>query len=508
MRAIKLLIIICIPAVLQISCKKFLDVSPRNQVLQEKLFDNNEGIRIAVNGVYRLLSTTDLYGKNLTWGFESAIGYNYRTNFLPGDLRDAAQFNWKSATTQNITEQIWKKAYNVLANVNNIIQEVEKKDSLFFAEKSNEKNMILGEMYGLRAMVHFELLRIFSPAPVTGYAGETIPYVSSYPNYLPTRLNMPGIFSKIIEDMQLAQTLLAPIDTIYITVPGSKTPIIRSTTGRIRSASSGYALPQGDFFNYRAERMNFFAATALLARIYLYKGDYENAGTSAKLVYDYQKKNWFRWTNSFFQGQITDVDYIYTKRFDELLLSFSNANNYDNYEKAINAGGEGSIYFKMNDRYITKLFENDLDDYRMVGWYNRYADQRYLTWARPRGTSFNAQTVLKDQGPLLPVMRFSEMYHILIECLNRQGRTSEAVDMLNDLRLRRGAKRKILNSVSSSELMTILVKDIVRETLTEGQAFFMFKRLNRNIFNGETDRIMQAADWYAPLPQSEIAYQL
>jgi hypothetical protein len=507
MRA-KLLLFICIPALFCGSCKKFLDASPDNQILQEDLLNKNEGVRMAVNGVYRLMSGTDLYGKNLSWGFASAISNNYEVNYLPWALNDAANYKWTTSTSQQVTEAIWKKTFNVLANINNLIQEVEKKDSLFFVERSNEKNMILGEMYGLRGMLHFEMLRIFSPAPVTGYSGETIPYVSAYPTYQPTRLNMTDIFTRIIDDMEKARILLAPVDTSFILVPGGTQPIIRYNTGRIRSSGSWYAIPQGDFFNFRGQRMNYFAATALLARIYLYKGDFENARNSAQIIYNYQKRNWFQWTNAIYQGQITDVDYIHTKRPDELLLCFSDANSYNNYEQDINAGGSGSMYYAMNDSYISKLFEGDNDDYRLVGWYNRYNDMRYLTWARPRGTSYDAGQVLQNQGPLLPVLRFTEMYHILVECLNRQGRTAEAVTILNDLRLRRGAKVKIPSVISANELMDILVKDIVRETLTEGQAFFTFKRLNRNIFNGETDRIMKPADWYAPLPQSETAYQL
>lgn len=507
MRNIKLWIIICSAMLLNVSCKKFLDVKADNQILQEKLFGDGEGVRAAVNGVYRLLSTPDLYGKNLTWGFMSGLGYNYEVNYLPYNMQDAARFNWESSTAQSLTEEVWKKAYNVLANCNNIIQEVEKKDSSFFAWKSNEKNMILGEMYGIRAMVHFDLLRIFSPAPVTGYTGQTIPYVSTYPEYQPARLDMPTIFTKIIADMEKARSLLAPVDTLFIVVPGINRPLIRYNTGRIRSDGSYFIIPQGDFFNYRAERMNVMAATALLARIYMYKGDYTNAYNYAKAIYDFQKRNWFQWTQSSFQGQINDVDYIYTKRPDELVLTFSNARNYDNYDK-IFEGTAGAQFFRMNSNSMSKLFGSDLDDYRLVGWYNRYGDQRYLTWIRPRGTSYYASLVTKDQGSLLPVVRFSEMYHILIECNIRQGKITDAVNMLNDLRLNRGAKQKISTSITANELMEVLIKDVVRETLTEGQTFFLFKRLNRNIFNGDADVVMNPSDWYAPLPQSEIAYQL
>lgn len=152
------------------------------------------------------------------------------------------------------------------------------------------------------------------------------------------------------------------------------------------------------------------------------------------------------------------------------------------------------------------LFAGDLDDFRFSGWYNRYGLKRYLTWQRPAGTSYTAQNVAQNQGPLIPIIRFSEMYHILIECYIRKGNLEEAVTMLNALRLSRGAKTKITNDIEAVELMDRLVNDIIRETLTEGQTFFMYKRLNRNIFNGETDIEMKPEDWIVPIPYSETNF--
>ncbi|NML22284.1 RagB/SusD family nutrient uptake outer membrane protein [Pseudoflavitalea sp. G-6-1-2] len=491
-----------LPVLLSMSCKKFLDVNSSNQVLEETMFKDGAGLRVAVNGVYKLLSSTDLYGRNLTYGVVSAMAYNYDINNVPYDSREAARFNWDVSSAQDNMEQIWQSAYRTLANCNNVIQAAVSKDTSFFAESANEKNMILGEMYGIRAMIHFDLLRIFCPAPVTGYAGPAIPYVTKYPDPQPVRVNMADAFSKIIEDLNQSRNLLGKIDTVYLR------RVMTNNVGRIKTPNSWVNLTQGDFFNFRAERMNYFAATGLLARVYMYKGEYEPAFQYAKIVYDIHKRNWFTWTNSIYQGQITDVDYIYTKRPEELILSFSNGQSYNTFDAQINSSGMANLNFRIPPAYMNKLFEGDMDDYRIVGWYNRYGDQRYITWMRPKGNSYNATNTAAWQGPLLPVMRFSEMYHILIECYARQGKVSDAVALFNTLRLNRGAKVKISESIGTEDLMNKLVNDIIRENLTEGQTFFMFKRLNRNIFNGDSEIIMSPQDWYAPLPLSETAYLL
>ena len=495
------MILLCLVSLSTVSCKKFLDVNSSNQVMQETMFKDAEGIRIAVNGVYRLLSTNELYGKNLTWGLATAMAQTYDERFIYNELGALSRFDWKSSSALLGMDEVWSRAYNVMANCNNIIQ-VEKKDTSFFPESANEKNMILGEMYGIRALVHFDLLRLFAPAPITGYAGAAIPYVTTYPEFQPARLDMNTVFTKIIEDMSRAQSMLTSVDTILLRSG------MRNSVGRIRQPGAFLNLPQGDFFNYRAERMNYFAATALLARIYMYKQDYVNAFKHAKIVYDAQKRNWFTWTQSMNQGEITDVDFIFTKRPDELVLTFSNAKVYETIEKMFAQAGQGTQMLRLPDRYIDKLFEGDFDDFRKVGWYDRYNDKRYITWFRPKGNSYYADLTTKQQGPLLPVVRFTEMYHILIECHIRNGNIDDAVTIFNDLRTRRGAKLKIPNTISPNDLMEKLVKDITRETLTEGQTFFLYKRLKRNIFKGETDRVMNDNDWTAPLPLSETAYLL
>lgn len=482
------------------SCNDFLDVSSSEKVLQKDLFKNSQGIRLAVNGVYRNLSSVDLYGENLSWGFISALGHNYEINqeALPHDLLYAANFEWNIRSVETICNTIWSKSYNIIANCNNIIQEVETKDSIFFEAKEMEKNIIMGEMYGIRAMLHFDLLRLFSSAPIIDKQKKSIPYVRSYPDLRPTVLTTDEVLKNIIDDMEKSQKLLAPIDTIKLQ------NIMKSPSGRYKQQNSYINIKEGDFFNYRAQRMNFFASTGLLARIYLYSNDYDNAYKNAKLIYEYHKKNWFKWTSSSNQGGINNLDYIYIKRPEELLLTFSNNRNYDNYEKYTLSSGSGINRFRMNNMDI--LFKDDLDDFRYTGWYNRYGLKRYLTWMRPTGNSLNAQNITRNQGPLIPIIRFSEMFHILIECNIVNNNKGEAIELFNDLRINRGAKSKIPMDISVQELMNKLVNDIIRETLTEGQTFFMYKRLNKNIFNGETDFVMKPEYWTAPIPYSEKAY--
>ena len=106
------------------------------------------------------------------------------------------------------------------------------------------------------------------------------------------------------------------------------------------------------------------------------------------------------------------------------------------------------------------------------------------------------------------MISFPEMYHIMAECLMNQGNVNGAVGLLNTLRENRGVKSWIATTIVPDSLKEILMKDIVRETLTSGQTFFLFKRWGRNIYNGMSDIVMDANKWTIPLPQSEVSYQL
>lgn len=54
-------------------CNEYLDVNPAGKVTQTKLFEDIQGYRDAMYGVYANLATINLYGKNLTYGFADQL---------------------------------------------------------------------------------------------------------------------------------------------------------------------------------------------------------------------------------------------------------------------------------------------------------------------------------------------------------------------------------------------------------------------------------------------------
>lgn len=100
-------------------------MQPENEIAKEDLFATYDGYRTALNGIYRNLSDASLYGNNLSFGFISLLGQNYEVPayILPYDVSgNIMNYEYDNADLKSITQAIWEKAFNTVANCNVLIQ--------------------------------------------------------------------------------------------------------------------------------------------------------------------------------------------------------------------------------------------------------------------------------------------------------------------------------------------------------------------------------------------------
>src|SRR5690606_9845985 len=197
------------------SCNKWLDVKPSDQISDEDMFSDALNVRNALNGIYQQISGPTLYGRNFTWGLNSALGQDYDGTDIAAEYQYLARlFDQGHSSAIAVQHSIWATSYNAIANCNKLIKEIEDLDPEMFPMGEVEKSLIKGEALAVRALLHFELLRLYAPSPKTEPNGTYIPYVETYPvDYTPASPT-----SKVIEfitrDLDLAQELIAPNDTI------------------------------------------------------------------------------------------------------------------------------------------------------------------------------------------------------------------------------------------------------------------------------------------------------
>ena len=198
---------------LTVSCN-WLAITPENTIDEDDLFTTGYGCRNALNGIYLEIGSSDLYGENLSWGFLSAVGQEYLTdNSYVGSYsmqlsKDAANFVYNSATTQTVIQSIWERQYSIIANLNKIIEHIDKVDKNEFAYGEDERNLIKAEAYALRAMLHFDLLRLFAPAPSTNPSGTYIPYREKFGPEMGENISVTSFIEKCLKDISVAEPLL------------------------------------------------------------------------------------------------------------------------------------------------------------------------------------------------------------------------------------------------------------------------------------------------------------
>ena len=98
----------------------------------------------------------------------------------------------------------------------------------------------------------------------------------------------------------------------------------------------------------------------------------------------------------------------------------------------------------------------------------------------------------------------SEVYYTMCECLAETD-LAQAKSILGTVRLARGVNQPLADELGKDEFLEILYIEMTREFMSEGQTFFLYKRLNRPIYNGAKPLDMTGR-YVLPIPHSEDAY--
>lgn len=492
MKRYKLISWIFLPFIM-CACNGWLDVKPEDEIDEKDLFETGTGYRHALNGVYFALGDIDLYGKRLSWGIVDAMGqcYTYITggNGSQEMSYGASKYDWDHPYIEPCIENMWKKTYNAVANCNNIIQNITNENPGKFDYKEKEKCMIWGEALALRAYLQFDMLRLFAPAPVTKPGSKTfIPYVSEYPVYVSKALTVDSCLNHVIRDLRDAKDLLWKADSALDCAP-------------LNFWEAGLEQPDMDYFytTKRGSRLNYYAASAVLARVYLYAQQPENAYKEAKALIDFaEKKRVFRIGYYMeYNGDFKSyTDILWGLEAVDLLKFETSVNTVDNSADPHYIGVAGAkINFFGEDIEVKKVDNKEVEscnDLRFVNWVSHlndyYGTYKFTKYAQRFATTNGAEI----GNTLVPMIRISEMYYIAAEAIYETD-LDAAKEYLLTVKEGRGLSSsdqsiKNVNAANKSNFLNILQNDARREWLGEGQIFYIYKRLNLNIPSVDPDK--------------------
>lgn len=464
------------------SCSDWLSLEPKDTTTETDLFETGDGYRIALNGIYQQMADLDLYGQELSWGFVEVAAQTYSTyGFGQATVYDkTAKYNYTDESVKEVVEAIWSKAYNNIANCNNIIQRVETESLGKFAEGEAERKLIEGEALALRAYLHLDMLRLFAPSMMKDDGRLYIPYVTTYPCMLQPYSTNRDVLDKALADLRKAKMLLEPFDTADL----SK----MLTLNRMEN----YRSPSDLFFAFRGYRMNYYAICALLARVYNYAGMHQEAFDEAGIVQEAtaESEKCFTFTTP------AGVSNGNIKLYHDIIFCLSDQNLWINYEPY--HVSNNPLALKQNSEL--ELFDESDTRKQLVA----KIDYNLLSIRNVKASGESA-AFSKD---MVPMIRLGEMYYIRAEYYYSKyelykggGDVEKAKAELQKAKEELEKLRGGYNCPSdklSDDIKQEVIKEAHREYLGEGQLFYFYKKFNIHPVRSMTDE-----QFVLPRPDNE-----
>lgn len=464
-------------AVILASCESWLDVQPRTKVKSSELLKTEDGFKDALIGCYTLMKQENLYGRELTYGFVDAVTGVYYSTYNNPVYNDVQQLKYMtSINVRSQIDNIWKKMYNMIANVNNILDNIDAQRGVF---TGNNYNIIKGEALGLRAYAHFDLLRLF--ASIRDLDQQAIPYVKALQIEVPHVYTGREVIELLNQDIADALACLE--------------------SDPIRSGDTEANIDD-PFMGYRQMRINYYAVKALQARVALWAGDTQTAASAAKEVLDIADCI-FPWVSTASISATNDKDRDYTFSTEHIFSL-----NINNLETLANTWflAEGSNMQLFQQNYNMQVrFEigrgNNVGatDYRVM-YITKQQDsgsKNYFYYKYYQPSGYNSAYARR-----LPMIRRSEMAYIMAECL-AETNPDEALRYLNEVRRHRGI---IADITDVNAIRDELIKEYVKEFAAEGQLFYMSKRIGLTKFPYGYQAVSEDNCYILPKPDNEIEF--
>ena len=233
------------------SCEGFLNITPDGQAKRDELLSTQQGIEDAMYGVYSQLRTQSLYGQELHFSTLEILSHTLWCNGSD-DIKAMGKYDWTHSSVKDVFESVWTAMYKNISNVNSVLNAKLVKDATVYPY-----TVYRGEALGLRAFMHFDLVRLFAQQYTQNPKADGIPYATEFSLNTPEFESLEKNYEHILADLHEAELLLADEDK--------------------HENEGNYMLDRQIHFNLRAVQ-------ATLARVYLTMGDLDNAAYYALAV--------------------------------------------------------------------------------------------------------------------------------------------------------------------------------------------------------------------------------
>ena len=450
------------------SCEGFLDITPDGQVKRDEMLATNEGVEDALYGVYAKLRNTTLYGQEM---YFSSLEIMSQTLYCYGNTGVTAlgQYDYNNTTVKNVFAMIWNDMYNNISNVNSVLNA-----PLVDGANAYPANIYKGEALALRAMMHFDLMRLFAEQITVNPNAKGIPYATEFSLKTPDFETLAENYNHVLADLQEAERLLAD-------------------EGEYENTTS--------FMADRQIHLNLHAVRALMARVFLTKGDKEKALEYAEKVIAQSGRQLKTKTEV-----VNDVAGVLSKK--ECLFGVY----FSGFYTQVSAKLQQTISYSSLDLRgdFMEMYEKGVSglDFRTTAYFTSVdmggtAKYRLSKFTDIYDLQNNASARPADLIQGINMIRLPEMYYIAAECLLDKD-YPKALDYFNEVVTNRG-----LDALSGEgeETLTqeVINTERYKEMIGEGQTFFNMKRQNLSIPSYDNSVTYRPEDgiYVVPIPDSE-----
>lgn len=403
---------------LMASCDDYLDIKPKGMVIPEKCEDYEKLLNYA-----QLMKASDSYPNFMTDDVFLPYDDDLTGGYVSLELPDQRLYTFDSEVFgDGESDGLWEYSYNRIYTYNVIIQEV------MGSTQATEDH---------KKQVRAEALM--------GRAFEYLTLVNAYgKHYDPaTAATDPGVPLMLDEDINKTNLQRASVQAVYDQIKKDLD-------------EAAFDLPERPVLNaFRASKP---VGYGMLARMYLYMGNYEKALENAKISLEHNSA-----LQSILPYEVVDVN----KWIGRINVP-DRANNPENIYIRLapyTFGLSSSVY---GSEDLIKLYDKE-KDMRYLLYFTRYidgVDSDYDFWAPFLYTNM--------------AMATPEIYLIAAECEARIGKIENAMKYINTLRDNRIKDNVALTASTKQEALKLVLEERRRELTFVGCTRLIdLKRLNR-----------------------------
>lgn len=442
----------------------WLDVAPSDGTDADAALTSSSDLDAARTGMYKALkgnsSLVDYYGMQFFVYGDVHAGDDYQYNNIGGSNRASFYYDMNYQTASEFTSSTssstvtWKSPYIVIGRANRIIAAAEGGALSDAAEAKATIDQYAAEAKVLRALAHFDLVRIYGK-PYTEDQGASlgVPLVTEVleSNAKPARSTVAEVYTQVVKDLTEAissNALATETEPGYVSVWGAK---------------------------------------AILSRVYLNMGDYANALSVAEdIIMNSGAALWTRdqYFKAWDAGTPNESEFLFR-------LNVSGSTDNNDLNGIGNLQGRDGYKEMVATKKFVDMLSADANDVRNDMFLPATADKEVAAF----GTNKVYLNKLRGQGgnlrnvTIIPIIRLSEVYLTAAECAFRTNDKAKAVEYLNDLVKNRTTSASALATESDITLDRILIERR-KELIGEGQRYFDALRNNETItrYTSEADK--------------------